>query len=760
MAYIYSQLIAAQFENLASDPASTASGLVYFNTTSNISKYYNGSAWKTFLAADFSNVTGTLAVANGGTGVTTSTGSGSVVLSTSPTLVTPALGTPASGVATNLTGLPIDGGTTGTLPVSRGGTGQTSQTAAFDALAPTTTNGDIIYHNGTDNVRLPIGTDGQTLKVSSGIPAWGDGGAGAGEINAILNPSAASATTGWSDDANHSKTRLTSGSPLDPVITTAFRFTKDNTNVSTETSTSGVYYPFTLPTGLESKKLKVEFYCIVPATGVWKVSVYDGSTRLALSTDSSGATILPAGVTGKFVTYFDATANNSYTVSFTETSGVATNLDATNIIVGPGIQPQGAVVDEWKSYTPTFGSGFGTVSVQDFKYRRVGSSLEIQGNFTVGTVAASAATLSLPSGLTVGGFRSGSYGQCGRAISNSTTVNNYKDFSVIAQDTQTAFRFGVVEYASSGAEAGLLAQNGNAIFVSGIILSVMISVPIAEWAGSGTVNLAQNDVEYASNSNTGTGNDTTSFVTGPAGSTFVAAQNAGGSNKRVRFQTPIQSSDVLTLEYSSDRINWAPLVGGATTTQDIASFDPTNDTGAAVLVAPVNATDVDVRFRRYATGATNWATTGGYWRVKKSSGGQAVGFGMATATQSGLVSSYEAYTAPSAASTGAITTSAVWKLTKIGNLVTLTLPATTGTASAASNFAFGSVIPSRFRPTADLTSPVDVLDNGSRQAQVGMIFITASTGLILVYRSTTSSTNFTAAATAGINEAKSISWTI
>jgi len=40
---------------------------------------------------------GTLNVANGGTGVTTSTGSGSVVLSTSPSLVTPILGTPQSG---------------------------------------------------------------------------------------------------------------------------------------------------------------------------------------------------------------------------------------------------------------------------------------------------------------------------------------------------------------------------------------------------------------------------------------------------------------------------------------------------------------------------------------------------------------------------------------------------------------------------------------------------------------------------------------
>jgi hypothetical protein len=47
---------------------------------------------------------------------------------TSPTLTSPALGTPASGVMTNVTGLPIVAGTTGTLSVARGGTGVTSST--------------------------------------------------------------------------------------------------------------------------------------------------------------------------------------------------------------------------------------------------------------------------------------------------------------------------------------------------------------------------------------------------------------------------------------------------------------------------------------------------------------------------------------------------------------------------------------------------------------------------------------------------------
>lgn len=53
------------------------------------------------------------------------------------------------------------------LAITNGGTGQSTKTAAFDALSPTTTKGDLIASDGSNNVRVAAGSDGQRLVASS-----------------------------------------------------------------------------------------------------------------------------------------------------------------------------------------------------------------------------------------------------------------------------------------------------------------------------------------------------------------------------------------------------------------------------------------------------------------------------------------------------------------------------------------------------------------------------------------------------------------
>jgi hypothetical protein len=152
----------------------------------------------TFLAGNttstpqFITSTGVLGVATAPT-YTSSTGSGNVVLATSPTLVTPALGTPSSGNLANCTFPTLNQNTTGTasnvtgtVAIINGGTGQTTAANAFNALSPITTTGDLILGNGTNSAtRLPIGANTYVLTSNGTTASWAAAAGGGSNITAL-----------------------------------------------------------------------------------------------------------------------------------------------------------------------------------------------------------------------------------------------------------------------------------------------------------------------------------------------------------------------------------------------------------------------------------------------------------------------------------------------------------------------------------------------------------------------------------------------
>lgn len=488
-----------------------------------------------------------------------------------------------------------------------------------------------------------------------------------GEKNYVTNPSGSSNTTGWAVVAGTGATtqatvavaRSTTASELPRATSTGtgLKFTSTAASGGTPV-TAFAYTTFKLDAADLGKKLKVQFE-MAPVSG-YTASDYSievrasataftspnrtSGTLLALSTDSSSVTSLP-NATGTFRTTFDTQSALPYiAVYLVPKTTVAVSLVVSDFVVGPGVVTQGAAVSAWQNYTPTY-VGFGTVVTNFAQWRRVGDSMELRASFLSGTVTGVPISVSLPTGYT--GVASSSCVLSGNLeFDYTTTASGF--VPIMDSAALTVIKFGTTSSRS------VFNYIGGTNFGNGTTFTFTASVPIAEWASSAVVNIGSNDVEFAYNTDTATNSSNTSaFAYGPAGTTFVVISTSGTSHidKRVRFTTPIQATDVVIME-AYDGSGWVPYVSR------LGTFS-TNDAGTTyygVNLQPVGGTptDIDVSFYSAIYPGTAWSAIGGSWkwRLRKERAGQAIGFSAATNTVRGLALDQRQYVVGTAYTNG------------------------------------------------------------------------------------------------------------
>lgn len=162
------------------------------------------------------------------------------------------------------------------------------------------------------------------------------------------------------------------------------------------------------------------------------------------------------------------------------------NSSGVENIVGPGMSGS-----DWKNDLTWTTAAFGSITNLDVRYRRVGDSMEVSGQFTAGTTTGSTAAIILPTGYTLDTSKIGSsatfeqLGQLVRVVNTGSYAATNSGPFVLFSDGSTSDRL-FISYSpvSSSFEKGL----GDSQIGSGNGVAFMFTIPISGWSVNNGTN--------------------------------------------------------------------------------------------------------------------------------------------------------------------------------------------------------------------------------------------------------------------------------
>jgi len=456
---------------------------------------------------------------------TATTGTGNVVLSTSPTLVTPALGTPTSVTLTNATGLPVSSGISGL------GTGVATFLATpssanlANAMTDETGTGSLVFANTPTLVTPILGTPTSgTLTNCTGLPNSG-----------LLNSS------------------ITFGATSAALGTTVLGFNAVTIGASTASTGRFTTVEATASTSASANAGAIKYGTLSYSdTGIMQSLVNSGTSYIqsVLQNTNAGATastdfviandqttssayygnfgMNSSGFTGSGA--FNG-ANNVYLTSTSADLAIGTtSSNAIHFVVNGGatdamtISSAGAVTLGTALGQSSGGTGFSTYTTGDILYASATNTLSKLGIGTSGqvlSVSGGVPAWSAPSSVAVTSFSAGSTGFTPSTATTGaitlagtlattnggTGLTSFTNGGAVYATSTSALTTGTLPVASGGTGAvtltGVLYGNGSSAFTAAT------GTQIATAIGSSTVTNATN----AGNSAITTGAATTNYLT-------------------------------------------------------------------------------------------------------------------------------------------------------------------------------------------------------------------------------------------------------
>lgn len=503
--------------------------------------------------------------------------------------------------------------------------------------------------------------DGKAYRLNSaGVESVVGSGSGSGFKNYILNPNDAG---NWSA-SGAGVTVATSTSASRPDT-----FTQSTAIIITRVSgtTAYAFTRFTLDPADYNKKLQIVWdQAFAGASGDFTLAIFSNTASNYGGTSTQIGTVTSTVSSGtlSFNTTFDSPGSAAPYMELRIIGAAGTTpLYLNGVTVTPGQVVQGAAVGTVGNFTivPTtatltsFASiGLGTPTTTLVQVERVGSWARIHGRFTTGTCTSTPFALILPTGMTIDTTKlsSATFGQNLGKINFTNNDNTQQGIfasnleATIFYDGSTSDRIFAAYTDTTG---NILSKDlATSLFAGNPTPATFwFDIPVAEWAGSGSVNLGPGaQVEYAYTSGAWNG-DSSVTAYGPQGQQFGGTLSAAAT-KTITFQYPIQQGDIIMVEGSNNGSSWFPLEGmevGISAPVIVNTSMNSNDviqSGFILRTTGLTTSQISVVFRVAVNAAnddsptSNWPTDG-FWRVRKSSASAPTGFGLAgTDGSSGL----------------------------------------------------------------------------------------------------------------------------